>query len=290
MPYIWSMANFYKLAPYFVIAILLVIIVLMVDKCNKNKDDAANVTKMLDAARDSTKHFQNKLGQEVATKLAVEGRVSEIKEFLTAEITKDLKETFDVKLKDLKSYISVVSARDNLLKPNGDPIMDFTDEDTIPTDTPKPPVAIGTTQPRSVSQSFAGPWDSVDVRIGEGAYARVRSWDTTRIVIKDTAYGKLFNRQHATRINVQSANPNVRNTVTGAYLIKADSRKTFFELYGRTGYRYFKDDPAVSNLYGGVEGQFNFGRISVTGGYNKLLGGTDKYFIEGGAKFRIIRF
>jgi hypothetical protein len=284
------MPNFYKLTPYIIIAILIVVIILMVDRCNKKNQQAANYEKLVEASRDSTKHFQNKLNEQIATRLVVEGRVTEIKEFLTAEITQDLKETFDVKLKDLKSYISVVSARDNILKPNGDPIMDFPDDETITPNIPVHKTDTTLSPTWSLTQSFSGPWDSVDVKVGFGAYARVRSWDTTRIVLKDTAYGGLFNRQHATRINIQSANPNVRNTVTGAYLIKADTRKTFFELYGRTGYRYFKGDAAVSNVYGGLEGQINFGRISVTGGYNKLLGGTDKYFVEGGAKFRIIRF
>lgn len=264
---------------WIVAAALAVLLFLSVRSCRKNKDDRDELANMITAANDSTHHWQNKYGEEVATRMVVEGSLKNMKSFLTKDDIKELEDRFKLDIKNLKSYIAVNSKGDVYLPPVGEPVIVYRDSAGQPC-----PVV------RYMAQAFGGPWDSVYARIGDSAYARVQSWDTVRLVTNRKRTGGLFNRKWHTEVSVQNANPHVRNTIAGAFLVSETYEKSSLDVLARGGYRYFKADAAASNLYGGLELQWNLGRTAVSGSYNKLLGGTGRYFVEGGIKYRLIRF
>lgn len=277
--YLSLMLKSINILGWLVAIVALVIMALSMRACQKNKDEREELASMLKAEQDTTKHYRNALGEEVATRMVVEGGLKNMKEFFTKEEMKELEDRFDLKFKNLRSYISVASKGDVILPPVGEPVIVYKDVPGAPGKTIS-----------YMKQLFAGQWDSVNVRVGDSAYAHVRYWDTTRLVLKDTVTGGLFNRKRYSLINVQNANPNVRNTITGAYLVRQDVKRGTFELSARGGYRHFQTNSALSGAYGGLEGQLLLGRVTVSGSYNRELGGAAVSFIEVGGKFRLIRF
>lgn len=264
---------------WIIAAALAVLLFLSVRACRSNKDDRDELANMITAANDSTHHWQNKYGEEVATRMVVEGSLKNMKSFLTKEDIKELEDRFKLDIRNLKTYIAVNSKGDVYLPPVGEPVIVYRDSAGQPC-----PVV------RYMAQGFRNQWDSVYARIGDSAYAHVLSWDTTHLVTNRKRTGGLFNRKWHTEVSVQNANPNIRNTIQGAFIIDETYDRTSLDISGRGGYRYFKDDAAASGLYLGLEGQLNLKRTAVSASYNKLLGGSGRYFVEGGVKYRLIKF
>lgn len=265
-----------KALPYIIIC-MGVFLFLSIRSCNNNKQQLDELREMVKALSDTTKHWKNKYGEEVASRKAVEGSLANMKNFFTKEEVKEMERRFDTEFKNLKSLIKISSSGQTTIPPVTKPEIVYVDSSG-----PCPQVT-------AMAQKFENPYYSLDVRVGRDAYARLLAFDTTTIVTKRAFKRRFLSKQWYTQVDAISANDSIRNTVQGAFIIRDTYQKNYLEIYGAIDYKHFQPVSGASGLYGGVGGAYNLGRIYLTGSYQRAIGGGGGSLIQGGVRISVLR-
>lgn len=93
-----------KYLPYIIIVILLFLLAFMFQRLNRLSSMVDNRDAIIAEKNDSLSYERNKYGRLVAEKLAVEASYKEIRDAYP-RLAAELKNEFDVKIKDLKAYV-----------------------------------------------------------------------------------------------------------------------------------------------------------------------------------------
>lgn len=262
----------------------IVILMFTVYKCNQNKQEKQGFINMVEAQRDSTRYWTNKAGEEVALRKVIEGQADVVKSFLTKADIAALEARFDVKFKNIRAAITVASKKEGTLDFADGPEIVYKPGDTVYKDCPP------CKEVKYMTQKFANPWDTAFVRVGDSAYMKLRSYDTTAILTHRDYDQKFLSRRWYTQVGVSNRNPSVTNTVEGAFVINDSYRDKYFDLSIRGGYRYFRQDASQSAAYAGPELNYYLKRGQFSASYNKLLNNTKWYFVEISGKLVLFRY
>lgn len=260
------------------LAFVIISIIGLIDSCNgrRARRQLDEMRSMLEAYKDTTRHWQNKFGEEVASRKVVEGELENMKEFFTKEEIRELEKKFDVKFENIKTLIRLTSQGTTTLLP-AKPEIVFVDSSQ-----PCNPVT-------AMEQEFGNSYYQLRVRTGQGAYARLLAFDTTTIAVKRAYKRRFLSKEWFTQVDAINANDSVRNTVQGAFVIKDRYRDKFFDIHARAGYRHFPANTGLNSLYGGVGGSVNLGRINLSASYNIPITGSGGKFVEGIMRVSVLR-
>lgn len=268
---------------------LIIALFFSINTCNKNRRDAQAEGNRIKAYMDTTREYKNKEGQWVAEKRVLEGSIADVKPYLTPADIADLERRFNTKLNRIQAAITFKSEGETYLQLGADPEVVYMPHEGNPYDECPPQIRYikGVFGNRYDSSGLS--FDSAWVRLGDSSSLRLKSYTTSSLILKRDYTRKFLSKNWFTTVDILNTNPNVHNTITNAFNIKDTYRKNYFELLARGGYRYFNKDNLLSSGYAGIGGEYHFKVGSISGSYNKLLGGNNFYFIEVGGKLTLIR-
>lgn len=244
---------------------------LSMKSCSDRSNDSDVLRTAMKAYQDSTKHYRNRYNQVVASREQVVVRGKDADLFINRD---SLAKRFNTKAGNIEGYTKITSKTDATIKPDTiyEPVLVYLNDKDCP-------------EISYWDGSFSNPYYKANVRLGEGAYLNIKSYDTTSIVQKRGKSGGLFNRRYFSQIDVINANPDAVVENVEAYRIYDEPRNKSFSVFGQAGAGFF---PSSSTLfYLGAGAEVKFKRLSIQGSYNKAP--DYKSFIDIRARFDLIK-
>lgn len=268
----------YRSVPYVLVTILLSVLAIgSYNTCNRPAQPT--IEQQLQAYKDSTHHWRNQYDQLVATKQSVVGTREEVARFYDLD---SVAAVFNTKAKYLENSVTILTQAISKLKPSGQPVIVYRDT----------PVYIhGTDTCRSVKymeQDFSSAYHNLKVRIGDSAYANLKSWDTLQITHYRAYTRHFLSKQWYTLVGVRNANPDVLAQIVGDFSIKDAVRTNYLDL--KAGVSYWSGAPSGQRMLYGAEAEYVRGKWSGYVRYDRPMVNPDrKEFLIGGLRYSLLR-
>lgn len=239
-----------------VAAALLIYIILSQVSCSKSED---TTKAQMEAYRDSTHYLTNQLNEVIASRKVVVGTPAQVTQYYNLD---SIARLFNTKTDAIQNSVWWLSTTVSHLRPTGSPQVI---RDTVGrTDT----ISLadlygndyhvqGNPDKIAIEQDFINPYTKLHVRLGDSAYASLTAFDTLHLTQSRGYTKRLFKKEWYTLVGVKNANPDVRDTLLGAFQIQDKMPENYFDLNAGVSYWSL---PYYKGVTLGAEASYNRGR------------------------------
>jgi hypothetical protein len=274
--------------------VLIIISLFLAHSYYQHRKEINDQRALIQALQDSTHHWKNKYGEEIASRKIAEGSLQQISQYVNLD---SIARSFDVKTKNLQTVYTLIQTSLAQLRASGEPIIvgDWNGKDTENLISLKDFYAkfdsLGKCPPkiRYMEQEFnENPYYKVKARIGDSAYARVETKDSLTIVSAKAYTRHFLKKDWYTQLSVKSENPDAHYKIAGAISIKDSYRTKWFELSVQAS---ICSDPKVFSpqLFAGADAAYHFGKANVFAEYRARPDMIKKGTVWGGVRYTFIR-
>lgn len=207
-------------------AAAIIIIVILLKTCKDNAEleqENRDLNTIITEKNDTTRYFQNKYNQEVAVRKSAEGKLSTLQSAYGN--IDSIATMFDIKAKNLRSYISYITEGKSDLKPVNKPEIVYRDTGRV--------VRVGDTCPPEVKymqQTFTNPYYTAFVRIGDSSFHHLTSRDTAYVSFSWGVKKKGFlnlGMEYFPQVGVIHADTSKRTTIVQSFTVRESLRNPY---------------------------------------------------------------